>query len=376
MNHPTMTDRTSTTLTGKEMKKRAGAMKGINETDPNDMAFKGAMIFGGVGAMMMMPTMNDAATSASIVFFATAWSTTPPSTMPPPTTTIRGGGGCRRGVGAMMMMPTTNDASASIASFATAVNSGDNDDDLRGGDADITDCSSGGAMIFDGVGAMMMMPTANDAAASASIAFFATDAPIGRRRLTGASILPHRAAAGGRGGRIRNRLRGADPRDDVVRGGVHGSQILSADAARTERAEGERVFHLDRARSKARLINALMVLGGMHKINAVSLAETLEGYPDLFVSALLGGGICSEEEEECGGRNGKSEKEDGDSHYQYSSLGRGEDAVAGEGVRWYGGVDVDIIGGGWVRVQSGQHHCLNWDRSDVFFEQTRLFPNV
>ena len=77
-----MTDRTSTTLTGKEMKKRAGAMKGINETDPNDMAFKGAMIFGGVGAMMMMPT--------------------------------------------------TNDASASIASFATAVNSGDNDDDLRG----------------------------------------------------------------------------------------------------------------------------------------------------------------------------------------------------------------------------------------------------
>ena len=373
MNHPTMTDRTSTTLTGKEMKKRAGAMKGINETDPNDMAFKGAIIFGGVGTMMM-PTMNDTATSASIVFFATAWSTTPPSTTPLPTTTIRGGGGRRRGVGAMMMMPTTNDASASIASFATAVNSGDNDDDLRGGDADITDCSSGGAMIFDGIGAMMMMPTANDAAASASIAFFATDAPIGCHRLTGASILPHRTAAGGRGGRIRNRLRGADPRDDVVRGGVHGSQILSADAARTERAEGERVFHSDRARSKARLIN--MVLGGMHKINAVSLAETLEGYPDLFVSALLGGGICSEEEEEGGGRNGKSEKEDGDSHYQYSSLGRGEDAVAGEGVRWYGGVDVDIIGGGWVRVQPGQHHCLNWDRSDVFFEQTRLFPNV
>ena len=153
-------------------------------------------------------------------------------------------------------------------------------------------------------------------------------------------------------------------------------QILSADAARTERAEGERVFHSDRAQSKARLIDALMVSGGMLKINAVNLAETLEGYPDLFVSALLGGGICSEEEEEGGGRNGKSEKEDGDSHYQYSSLGRGEDAVAGEGVRWYGGVDVDIIGGGWIRVQSGQHYCLNWDRSDVFFEQTRLFPNV
>jgi len=41
MNHPTMTDRTSTTRTGEEMKKRAGAVKGIRETaDPNDMGFK------------------------------------------------------------------------------------------------------------------------------------------------------------------------------------------------------------------------------------------------------------------------------------------------------------------------------------------------
>jgi len=40
MNHPTMTDRTSTTLTGEEMKKRAGAVKEIDETDPNDMDFK------------------------------------------------------------------------------------------------------------------------------------------------------------------------------------------------------------------------------------------------------------------------------------------------------------------------------------------------
>jgi hypothetical protein len=65
---------------------------------------------------------------------------------------------------------------------------------------------------------------------------------------------------------------------------------------------------------------------------------------------------------------------DGDSRYRYSSLGRGEDAVAREGDRWYGGVDVDIIGGGWARVQSGQHHCLNWDRSDVIFEQTGFSP--
>ncbi len=40
MNHPTMTDRTSTTWTDEEMKKCAGAVKRIDETDPNGMAFK------------------------------------------------------------------------------------------------------------------------------------------------------------------------------------------------------------------------------------------------------------------------------------------------------------------------------------------------
>jgi hypothetical protein len=35
-----MTNLTSTTRAGEEMKKRAGAVKGINETDPNDTTFK------------------------------------------------------------------------------------------------------------------------------------------------------------------------------------------------------------------------------------------------------------------------------------------------------------------------------------------------
>ena len=54
---------------------------------------------------------------------------------------------------------------------------------------------------------------------------------------------------------------------DVVRGGVHAigqiwSSALALDATRMERAEGERVSHTDRARSKARLIDALLVSGG------------------------------------------------------------------------------------------------------------------
>ncbi len=40
-----MTDRTSTTQTDKEMKKRAGVVKGIDENDPNDMAFKLVTMF-------------------------------------------------------------------------------------------------------------------------------------------------------------------------------------------------------------------------------------------------------------------------------------------------------------------------------------------
>ena len=40
MNHPTMTHRTSTTWTDEEMKKHAGIVKGIKETDLNGMAFK------------------------------------------------------------------------------------------------------------------------------------------------------------------------------------------------------------------------------------------------------------------------------------------------------------------------------------------------
>ena len=109
------------------------------------------------------------------------------------------------------------------------------------------------------------------------------------------------------------------------------------------------MFHSDRARSKAHLVDALMVLGGMLKIDAVSLAETLEGYLDLLVSTLLGGGICSEEEEEGGNHDGKNEEEDGDSRYRYSLLGRGEDAVSGDGDCYYSGVDVDVIGGGGVQ---------------------------
>ena len=45
MNHPTMTNRTSTTQTDEEMKKHIGVVKGIDENDLNDMAFKLVTMF-------------------------------------------------------------------------------------------------------------------------------------------------------------------------------------------------------------------------------------------------------------------------------------------------------------------------------------------
>ena len=57
---------------------------------------------------------------------------------------------------------------------------------------------------------------------------------------------PHRAAAGGRGGRICDCLREADPRVDVVQGGVHGDwPNLVRGCGADGTCRGERVFHSD-----------------------------------------------------------------------------------------------------------------------------------
>jgi hypothetical protein len=103
---------------------------------------------------------------------------------------------------------------------------------------------------------------------------------------------PHRIAAGGRGGRICDRLRSADPHSDVVRGGVHGNWpnlVRGCGADGTRRGREGVSLKLSPIQGTPR--RRPHGLEGMLKINAVSLAETLEGYPDLFVSALVGGGI-------------------------------------------------------------------------------------
>jgi hypothetical protein len=116
------------------------------------------------------------------------------------------------------------------------------------------------------------------------------------------------------------------------------SSILDAETSHLERQSCAEEFHSDRLVAKARMIDALMGPGGsaMLKIDAVSLADTLEGYPDLFVRALLGGGICAEDDGEGDSPIGEElyggiydvaydDVDDGGHvRYRYSSMGRRE----------------------------------------------------
>jgi len=58
-------------------------------------------------------------------------------------------------------------------------------------------------------------------------------------------------------------------------------------ASIAEKSEEKQNFDRDRASSKARLVD-MLIDRGMLKIDAMSVADTLEGYPDIFVSALVG----------------------------------------------------------------------------------------
>ena len=71
------------------------------------------------------------------------------------------------------------------------------------------------------------------------------------------------------------------------------STRLVAGSAYEERKEELRNFETSRSAAKARLVDSLLSKG-MLKIDAMSLADTLEGYPDMFVSVLLGEGFCGQ----------------------------------------------------------------------------------
>jgi len=74
-------------------------------------------------------------------------------------------------------------------------------------------------------------------------------------------------------------------------GHVWSTHVLSHQAA-SERRKERSSFEANRLESKTRLVD-LLLSRGMLKIDATSIADTLEGYPDIFVEALVGDDICS-----------------------------------------------------------------------------------
>mmetsp|Transcript_14111 Transcript_14111/g.34195 ORF Transcript_14111/g.34195 Transcript_14111/m.34195 type:complete len:526 (-) Transcript_14111:119-1696(-) len=81
----------------------------------------------------------------------------------------------------------------------------------------------------------------------------------------------------------------------VAIGHIWTSYVVSSSHA-TDRAEERNILETSRGDAKAKLIDMLLARGVL-KIDAMSLADTLEGYPDLFVNALVGDSLCAGPEE-------------------------------------------------------------------------------
>ena len=81
-----------------------------------------------------------------------------------------------------------------------------------------------------------------------------------------------------------------------------------------ERNRERKSLDVDKGNAKARLVEMLLARG-MLKIDAMSLADTLEGYPDMFVSVLVGDSLLA------GGDFAEEETDDGQQQHNMLPLG-------------------------------------------------------
>ncbi|CAJ1964052.1 unnamed protein product [Cylindrotheca closterium] len=81
----------------------------------------------------------------------------------------------------------------------------------------------------------------------------------------------------------------------VAIGHIWTSYVVSSSHA-LDRAKERKILEDSTGDAKAKLIDMLLARGVL-KIDAMSLADTLEGYPDLFVNALVGDSLCAGSEE-------------------------------------------------------------------------------
>ncbi len=91
-----------------------------------------------------------------------------------------------------------------------------------------------------------------------------------------------------------------------------------------ERNHERKLLDMDKSDAKARLVEMLLARG-MLKIDAMSLADTLEGYPDMFVSVLVGDSLFA------GLDVAEDETEDGQQHSLLPSGGQSREGSMGGG---------------------------------------------
>ena len=103
---------------------------------------------------------------------------------------------------------------------------------------------------------------------------------------------------------------------------VWDTHVMATQSTSDRRAE-RMAFDNDRANAKGKLVD-LLLSRGMLKIDAMSIADTLEGYPDMFVSALVGDGCNAFLGEESGNltRNRSSIKNGFQGEYYQQTLGQ------------------------------------------------------
>ena len=103
---------------------------------------------------------------------------------------------------------------------------------------------------------------------------------------------------------------------------VWNTHIMATQSASERRAE-RMAFDDDRAYAKGKLVD-LLLTRGMLKIDAMSIADTLEGYPDMFVSALVGDGYTALLGDESGSltRSSSSIKNGLQGEYPQQTLGQ------------------------------------------------------
>jgi hypothetical protein len=82
----------------------------------------------------------------------------------------------------------------------------------------------------------------------------------------------------------------------MAMGHIWTSFVVSSGQAQ-ERSRERQLLNGHKADAKAKLVDMLLARG-MLKIDAMSLADTLEGYPDLFVSALVGDSLLAGSEDD------------------------------------------------------------------------------